>query len=325
MASRKADQNEEIQRLYRLPLGEFTAARNELAKRLRKERQKDEAAEVQSLAKPSPSAWAVNVLFERQPAKMEALLGAGKRAREAQREAVSGRGAEALRESIRIARGLSDELRWEAAQILADQGASPSRTVVERIAANLQALAFSPSAVEEAARGWLDSDLEPPGFEVLAGLQVAGASVVDLAERREARRQETEQKTESRKPAPAPAKAPSPPQRSAHETKRDEAARHQKAAREEARQRQEAAEKAHREREAEKLRQRIAAATEKVDLARAEAESLREVAKKAEKAAADARRQAEAAEQAAARAQEKAEKAEEKLAAAEEALRNAQK
>ena len=171
MAPRKSDPDADIQRLYRLPAEEFTAARNELAKRLRKEGSKDAAAEVQSLPKPTPSAWAVNALFERQPKKMEALLGAGKRARAAQREAVSGRGAEALRESIRNARALSDELRWEAGQILAEQGRPPTRIMVEHIAANLQALAFSPAASEAAERGWLDRDLEPPGFEVLAGLR----------------------------------------------------------------------------------------------------------------------------------------------------------
>jgi hypothetical protein len=295
MAPRKTSPDAEIQSLYRLPAEEFTPARNELAKRLRKEGRKDDAAEVQALPKPTPSAWAVNALFARQPKKMEALLGAGERARAAQREAVSGRGAEALRESIRTARSLSDELRWEAGQILAEQGKPPSRIMVERIAANLQALAFSPAAAEAAARGWLDNDLEPPGFEVLAGLQVAGAPVVDLAARREAQRQEEEEKE---RPA--------------------------RAAQQEARRGGEAAEKARHEREereAERLRKQIAAAEEKVERAKAEADSLDDEAKEAEKAAAEARRHAETAERTAEKAREKAEKAAERLAKAREELR----
>ena len=309
MASRKSDPNAEIQRLYRSPLEAFTAERNALAARLKKEGRKDDAAEIRALPKPTPSAWAVNALFERQPKKMEELLGAGKRARAAQREAVSGRGAEALREAIRAARALSDELRWEAGQILAEQGRPPSRAVVERIAANLQALAFSPTASEAAARGWLDRDLEPPGFEVLAGLQVAGAPVVDLAARREARQQE-EEKRKAR--APEPPKVPIA-RRPARETKREEAARRSL----------EAAEKARREREAEKLRQQVAAAKEKEERARAEADSLRAETEQAEKAAADARRQAEAAERTAERAREKAERAAERLARAREELQEA--
>jgi hypothetical protein len=322
MPPRKAELDEEIQRLYRLPLEELIPARNALAARLRKEKRTDDAAEVRSLVKPTPSAWAVNALFEREPAKMEALLAAGKRARAAQREAVSGRGAEALREAIRAARGLSDELRWEAGQILAEQGRPPSRTMVERIAANLQALAFSPAAAEEAARGWLDRDLEPPGFEVLAGLQVAGAPVVDLAARREARRKEEERKKESPKPVPPPPpKVVARPERTAREAKRQEEGRRQQERREEARRRQEAAERSRREREEEQLRRRRAVAQEKVEQARAEADSLREEAERTEKEAADLRRQAETAERAAARAGERAEKASERLAAAEEALR----
>jgi len=299
MAPRKIGLNDEIQRLYRLPPEEFTAERNVLAARLRKEGRKDDAAAVKSLPKPTPSAWAVNALFERQPKKMESLLDAGKRARAAQREAVSGRGAEALRESIRAARSLSDELRWEAGRILAEEGRPPSRAIVERLAANLQALAFSAAAAEEASRGWLDRDLEPPGFEVLAGLQVAGAPVVDLAARREAQRKEEEEKE---RPA--------------------------RAAKQEAHRRDEAAEKASREREereAEKLRKQIAAAEEKLERARAEAGSQAEEAKEAEKAAAEARRQAEAAERAAEKALEKAAKAAELLERAEEELRGVTK
>jgi hypothetical protein len=196
MAS-KTGLNTEIRDLYRLAPEEFTAARNALASRLGKEKRKDDAAEVKALPKPTPSAWAVNALFERQEQKMDALIAAGKRARAAQKEAVSGRGSESLREAIRLARGLADELRWDAAQILSEGGRPPSRDLVERIAANLQAIAFSPASAEQVARGWLDRDLDPPGFEVLAGLQVAASPVVDIASHRpppEPRREAKEEK-----------------------------------------------------------------------------------------------------------------------------------
>ncbi|HEV2851295.1 MAG TPA: hypothetical protein VHC97_00670 [Thermoanaerobaculia bacterium] len=307
MAPRKNGLNAEIRGLYQGPLDEFTSARNTLAARLKKEKRADEAAEVKSLPKPTPSAWAVNLLFERAPEKMAELLAAGKRARTAQREAVSGRGTGSLRDSIRTARSLSDELRWDAAHILSEQGRSPSRTIVERIAANLQALAFSPAAAEEAERGWLDRDLDPPGFEVLAGLQLAGAPVVNL----EARRKEREEKKE--KPAPARPKIVPTSKKSAQETRREE----------EARRKQEAAEQARQERETERVRRRVAVAEEKLERARAEADSLREDLDQAESEAAAARRQAEQAEQAAARIRERYERAAERLAHAQEAVREA--
>ena len=306
MATRKTGLDAEIRDLYRGPLDEFTSARNALAARLKKEKRADDAAEVKSLPKPTPSAWGVNLLFDREPEKMKELLAAGKKARTAQREAVSGRGLESLRETIRDARRLADELRWDAAQILTDQGRSPSRAIVDRIAANLQALAFSPSAAEEASRGWLDRDLDPPGFEVLAGLQVAGAPVVNL----EARRKEREEK---KKPAPAPPKPVPVPKKDVREARKEE----------EERRKREAAEEARREREAERVRRRVAVAEEKVERARAEADPLREETEQAEKAVAEARRRLEEAERTAARVRERYERAAERLAHAEAGLEEA--
>jgi len=320
MAS-KTGLDAEIRDLYRLPPEEFTAARNALASRLGKEKRKDDAAEVKALPKPTPSAWAVNALFERQEQKMDALIAAGKAARTAQRQAVSGKGAESLREAIRLARGLADELRWDAAQILSERGRPPSRDLVERIAANLQAVAFSPAAAEQVARGWLDRDLDPPGFEVLAGLQVAASPVVDIASHRPppAPRSETKAKDRVEPTVPARRKKkvlpmPRPPVPDAREIAREKAR-----AAEEAK-RQEAAEEARREKEAEVQRRRIAVAEEKVERARAEADPLREEADRLAGEAAEVKRAAERAEHAAAKAQEKAGRAAERLAAAQEAL-----
>ncbi len=315
MAPSKTGLNAEIRDLYRLPPEEFIAARNALSARLRKEKRGDDAAEeVKGLPKPTPSAWAVNALFEHQEQKMDALLAAGKRARAAQREAVSGRGAESLREAIRLARGLADELRWEAAQILSQHGRAPNRTLVERIAANLQAIAFSPAAAEEASRGWLSRDLDPPGFEVLAGLQVASASVVDLASRRpppEPKREAKEKKEEGR--APVRKKVLPMPRHPSRDEAREKA-------RAEEERRREAAEQARKEKEAERQRRRIAVAEEKVERARAEADPLREEAERLESEAAEARRTAEKAEQAATKARERADRAVERWTQAQEEL-----
>ncbi len=290
MAQRENELDAEIRALYRGSFDEFIAARNALAVRLRKEKRTEDAARVKPLPKPTPSAWAVNLLFEREAKKMADLLAAGETARSAQSEAVSGGGAEPLRQAIRDARRLADELRWDAARLLSEGGRSPSRDVVERIAANLQALAFSPAAAEEAARGWLDRDLDPPGFEVLAGLQLAGSPPA-----KEARKEEAQ--------GPAPA--------------RPKIVRSQDKAKEDGeRKKREAAEQA---------RRRIALAEEKAEQARAEAKPLRKEAEQAERAAAEARRQAEEAEKAAARARERYEQAAERLARAEEALREARK
>lgn len=203
MAPQKSELDAEIQRLYSLPLGDFTKERNALAKRLKKAGREDDSETVEGSPKPTPSAWAVNMLFQKQRDRMDILLDAGRRARVAQGKAVAGAGAEALRDAIGAARILIEDLRRRAEAILAeDTGRNPSRAVSERLATNLQSLAFSPSAAEAAQRGWLDRDLEPPGFEVFAGLRIP-QRVVDIATRRPPRPEPA--------PAPKPEKAPTPP------------------------------------------------------------------------------------------------------------------
>ena len=309
MAAKKNDLDDELARLYRGPLEGFTAARNDFAKQLRKLGKDADADRVKSLAKPTPSAWAVNVLFDRDREKMDALLAAGKKARAAQQAAVSGRGAEALREGLGTVRRLIDELRRLGVGILAEAGRGASRAIMERIGTDLQALALSPAAAEEASRRWLDRDLDPPGFEVLAGLQLAGAPVVDIAARRAQR---------EAKKAPAK-KAPPPPPKLVHPPKpKGETERERKE-----RERREAAEQARQEREAERIRRLVEVAEAKLERARNEANTLREVAEAAEKTASDARRRAEAAEIAAERAREKADRAAERVERAEEEVRTA--
>jgi len=87
----------EIDRLFELSLDEFTAARNELAKRLAKEGEKERSEEVKALAKPSAPVWAINQLARREKAQVRALLDAGAKLRRAQERALGGGGSDALR------------------------------------------------------------------------------------------------------------------------------------------------------------------------------------------------------------------------------------
>jgi hypothetical protein len=308
MTTKKTDVDVEIARLYRRPLDEFISARNDLAKQLRKLGLPKDAEQVRTLPKPTPSAWAVNQLFERAPQKMDALLGTGKRAHAAQREAVSGRGVSALRESIEAGRALTEELRRRAVEILAESGRAVSRALSDRIGTNLQALALSPAAAEEASRGWINRDLDPPGFEVLAGLQVASSPVVDLAARRAEREAKRARPERERKE-----EAPAEPKKSARETAQEERER----------QRRETVEKARREQEQEKTRRKVEVAQGKLERARDEAEGLRKEAERLERVASEARRKAEESTLAASRARDRSDRAAERLAHAEEALREA--
>src|SRR5437870_10710665 len=91
MASRKGKKNgespeqdetwnkdDDVDALFKLPLMQFTLARNGLAGRLKKMGRSDEAQEVKSLTKPSISAWAVNQLYWRHRDLFERLIAVGK-------------------------------------------------------------------------------------------------------------------------------------------------------------------------------------------------------------------------------------------------------
>src|SRR4029077_6745043 len=54
--------NDDVDALFKLPLAEFTGARNDLAARLKREGHTDDSNLIKKLAKPSISAWAVNQL-----------------------------------------------------------------------------------------------------------------------------------------------------------------------------------------------------------------------------------------------------------------------
>jgi hypothetical protein len=75
--------------LYGLPAAEFTAARNAAAKTARSAGQRELAADVTALPKPSTAAWIVNQLVRRHPDDVDALLelGADLRAAERARDA----------------------------------------------------------------------------------------------------------------------------------------------------------------------------------------------------------------------------------------------
>ena len=72
--------------LYALQPSELTRERDERAKALRKEGDRDEADAVKALRKPTLAAWALNQLARRQPKEVERLLAAGEELRSAQEE-----------------------------------------------------------------------------------------------------------------------------------------------------------------------------------------------------------------------------------------------
>ena len=152
---------DEIRRLYGLPPGRFTAERNALAKRLRKEGDADAAAEVAALRRPPLSAWAVNQLVRERTPLLRDLWQAADRLRKAH----GGKGD--FRAAFDAERDALDALVASAAELLERAGHAAADPTLRRVRGTLQAAAADPDARREVEEGTLAQDLEAPGFEAL--------------------------------------------------------------------------------------------------------------------------------------------------------------
>jgi hypothetical protein len=166
---------QELDRLYALPLEEFTGARNDLAKRLGKAGQAEAAGEVKKLVKPSIPVWTANQLARREPGELRALLRSAEELRKAQEKALAGKGVADLQKRLDEQRRAVRALAKLGRDILADEGRSVSDAIVERIAKTLDAAALDEGSRFLLRAGRLTEEVEPLGFDALAGMSVTPA------------------------------------------------------------------------------------------------------------------------------------------------------
>ena len=154
-----------------MPLGEFTSARNALVAQLRKAGRQAEASEAKALAKPSVSAWVVNQLYWRHRGLFNRLIEAGDRLRHAQAAHVTG---ESARQPASARREAVTALAKIAEGLLVGGNYSANRAMLRRVTSTLEALSSYGSLPDAPSAGRLTDDVDPPGFETLAGLVPAG-------------------------------------------------------------------------------------------------------------------------------------------------------
>jgi hypothetical protein len=160
--------------LFGLPLDQFVPERTALAKSLRAEGRRDEAAEVAKTRKPSVAAWAVNQLVRTQRGTVADLFEAGDAARDAQEAMLSGRGdAATLRAATAREREAVDELLQTAKGLLSSEGQGLSPAVVDRVSETLHAAALEPAARDAVRDGCLERELRHVGFGGDSGLAFA--------------------------------------------------------------------------------------------------------------------------------------------------------
>ncbi len=164
---------QEVDRLFELPLEEFIAARDGLARLLKNEGKATAAEEVKQLSKPNVSAWTINQLSRQQKDAVRVLLGAAEKLRKAQERALrSGGSGDALRQAQAEERQAIRELTQQAQQILVGAGRPASSTVLNQISSTLHAAAVSEAGRTALKTGRLTGEVKSSGFDALAGFEV---------------------------------------------------------------------------------------------------------------------------------------------------------
>jgi hypothetical protein len=154
----------EIDRLYQVPLDEFTSARNALAKEAG-----PDASRVKALVKPPVAAWAVNQLFWQNRDAWDALIAAADNARRAHKAVLSGRSGD-VRAASKVHDDAVEASLKETLALLTKAGHPVTDATKQAIVTTLRALPGDESP------GRLTRVLQPGGFEALAGLSIARGS-----------------------------------------------------------------------------------------------------------------------------------------------------
>ena len=177
-----------IDELYALPGAEFVAARNAMARELAKAGEKDAAATVRALRRPTQAAEIVNALARSDRATVDRLVKAGGALRKALEK-----GDRAKVEKAR------DDIAAATEELVAAARAAGGERVVNDVTATLQAAAADADSAAYLRQGRLERPLDPPGFDVLAGLtfgtakrpaKPTGPTAAEIREAKERERRE---------------------------------------------------------------------------------------------------------------------------------------
>lgn len=172
-----------VDSLYARPLDEFVAARNEAAKKARRDGDTVTATRLTSLSKPTVAAWTVNQVVRQYPDDVEKLLGIGAE----MRTATAARDGAELARLNRARRSELDTFVAKSTKSGKVAGRSVTPETIRKLGETLEAAIISPEAGEAVAAGRLTQALQHVGFGVVDE-DGAPADVVSLSAARAARR-----------------------------------------------------------------------------------------------------------------------------------------
>lgn len=158
--------------LYALPQEEFTPARDAKAKELKAD--KEFAAAVKKLKKPSIAAWVVNLFVRREAEQVEQVIAVGTALREAQ----EGMDGAELRALTKQRRQLTSAVTQQARALAKDEGVKVTQAVSDQVEATLTAAMLDPECAKAVRSGMLTAALSSTGVDTV---DVAAAVAVPEA------------------------------------------------------------------------------------------------------------------------------------------------
>jgi len=145
--------------LYALPQEAFTPARDAKAKELRAD--KELAAAVRKLKKPSVAAWVVNLFVRREAAQVDQVIAVGQALRDAQ----EGMDGAELRALTRQRRQLTSTVTQQARSLAKDEGVKVTQSVADQVEATLTAAMLDPECARAVRSGLLTAALSSTGVD----------------------------------------------------------------------------------------------------------------------------------------------------------------
>ena len=158
--------------LFALPLAEFTPRRDAIAKEHKDD--KDLAAQIKAIRKPSLAAWVVNLLVRREPEQVDQMLAVGVALREAQ----ANLDGDELRALTRQRRQVTAAITTQARALAGQVGVKVTEAVAEQVEATLTAALVDESAAAAVRTGLLVTALAATGVDAV---DVAAALAVPEA------------------------------------------------------------------------------------------------------------------------------------------------
>lgn len=162
--------DDDIDRLFALPLDEFTAARDALAKELRAAGDKEGTSRVKALKKPNLPAWSLNQLARRHPDEIDELFDVTERVRRAQRKVMSGGKASELREVTDERNRVVARLTRLTRAILEEAGRAAAPQTMTAVGDSLLAIASDEEGAQVLRSGRLSRELKPEAIVDVGGL-----------------------------------------------------------------------------------------------------------------------------------------------------------